>query len=104
MPYRYRITVEAVPHPEDKAGVETALASPAVQFEAVNHDDLIAIIQTVRAKRLLETDKAASLALGLKLFSEVVLEQRQDPMFAPVLGPIREFIQRLKSYDSSGKR
>jgi len=89
-------------HPGDKAGVETALASPAVQFEAVNHDDLIAIIQAVQAKGLLESDKSASLALGLKLWSEVVLEQRQNPMFAPLLGPMHEFIQRLESYDPSG--
>lgn len=46
-------------------------------FEVSNHDDLLRIIEAVRAKQIFDKDKSAALALGLKLFLEVVLEKRR---------------------------
>lgn len=54
------------------------------------------IVEAIRSKRLLDKDKSASLAIGLKLFSEVILEMRKDQMFAPLVLPIRNFIEQLK--------
>ena len=67
-----------------------------MRFEAENHDDLFKIVEAVRAKELLNVDKSAALAIGLKLLSEVILEKRRDPLFAPLSEPIRNFVNNLK--------
>jgi hypothetical protein len=67
-----------------------------LQFCTDNHDNLLEIVEAIRSKRLLDKDKSASLAIGLKLFSEVILEMRKDQMFAPLVLPIRNFIEQLK--------
>jgi hypothetical protein len=41
------------------------------------------------------------LALGLKLFSEVVLERPVNPIFAELLGSLRRFTKNLKDLPSS---
>jgi hypothetical protein len=91
MVYQYRITVEAL---GARRGALDHYES--LQFCAENHDDLLKIVEAVRSKRLLDTEKSASLAIGLKLLSEVILEKRQDKVFAPLVRPIRNFIQQLK--------
>jgi hypothetical protein len=44
-----------------------------------------------------DADSAASLAVGLKLLSETVLQNKHDPLFDVLRAPLREFIQTLKS-------
>lgn len=90
--HRYRITLEHLADAKGGPGANAPLT-----FEARNHDDLFAIIERMRGKGLLaEPDQAASLALGLKLLAEVTLENRDDPFFAELRGPLREFIVRIK--------
>jgi len=89
--HAYRITVEATA-PSSEHGDPRRL-----QINVLNHDDLFKIIEAVRAKNFIDTDKAAALALGLKLFSEVALENRTEPLFAPVIEPLKHFIRELKA-------
>lgn len=91
--HRYRITLEHLSTPKGEPGTQAPLS-----FEARNHDDLFTIIERIRAKGLLaEPDQAASLALGLKLLAEVTLENREDPFFGELRGPLREFIMKIKA-------
>jgi hypothetical protein len=90
--HRYRITLEHLATAKGEPGTHEPLV-----FEARNHDDLFPIIGRLRASGLLaEPDQAASLALGLKLLAEVTLENRDDPFFGELRGPLREFIQKIK--------
>jgi len=90
--HRYRITLEHLSTAKGEPGTHEPLT-----FEARNHDDLFEIISRMRAKGLLaEPDQAASLALGLKLLAEVTLENRDDPFFAELRGPLRDFIGKVK--------
>ncbi|MDE1163429.1 MAG: DUF3861 domain-containing protein [Acidobacteriaceae bacterium] len=93
--YKYRVTLERIV----KEGAKLPSGSPEdrLQFEADNHDDLFAIIARQRAKGLWSEDEATSLAVGLKLFGEVMLHNRKDPLFEPLSLPFREFIGRLKA-------
>lgn len=91
MAYRYRITIEML---GVRAGSQQDGTS--LQFCIDNHDDLLKIAEIIRSKRWFDKDKSASLAIGLMLFSEIVLEKRHDQLFAPLVLPIRDFIQRLK--------
>jgi hypothetical protein len=90
--YGYRITVTPVSAPNEAEPLR-----PPVSFEATNHDDIIAIIGRMQAGTGLPADDAAAVAVGLKLFSEVMLREKHNPLFDPLRGGVREFIGRLKA-------
>lgn len=90
--HRYRITLEHLATPK-----QGEPAHAAINFETGNHDDLFAIVDKVRGRGQFDADTAASLALGLKLFTEVMLKNRSDPLFADIQQPMRDFIQKLKA-------
>jgi hypothetical protein len=87
MPHRYRITVEPL----------TPKAGPPLIFEADNHDDIIAVARRIAASGTMTEREAAELAVGLKLFGEVVLRHRRDPVFSPMLATITDFMKRFKA-------
>jgi hypothetical protein len=89
--HRYRITVE---HLETSHG-EVLSRDPLV-FTARNHDDLFEIVVRSRAITGLSNDDSAAMAIGLKLLSEIALENRNHPLFSELHEPIREFITKLK--------
>jgi Domain of Unknown Function with PDB structure (DUF3861) len=87
----YRVTVE---HLEDPKG--NAVVADPLSFQARNHDDLLPIVARMRARGMFEPDEAAALAIGLKLFGEVMLRNREHELFAPLQPHFAEFIKRLK--------
>lgn len=87
----YRITVD---HLEDAKG--NRLNADPLVFEARNHDDLLDIVRKLQARDQFAQDEAASLAIGLKLFSEVMLHHRDDELFKPLLPHFVEFMKNLK--------
>lgn len=91
--YRYRITVEPL---TDKNGEPLDLA-PLV-FEAENHDEILGIVKRIQERDDLNfgKDKEAAFALGLKLFSETMLENRKHPLFAPLRMAFTDFMMLLK--------
>ena len=91
--HHYRLTVEALAENTEPQLPE----GPSVQFYVQNHDDLLKIVEAVRSKEILDQDKSAALAIGLKLFSKIVIEQRGDPLFKPLVEPIKSFIRHLKT-------
>jgi hypothetical protein len=68
----------------------------ALSFEAANHDDILGIVERMQARLPFDGDTVASLGIGLKLFSEVALMQRNDPMFSIIQPALREFVRGLK--------
>ena len=95
--HHYRLTVESLAE-----NVKSQLPeSPSVQFLVRNHDDLLKIVEAIRSKKILDEDKSAALAIGLKLFSEIVIERRGDPLFKPLLEPIQCFTRQLKTVQAN---
>ena len=90
--YRYRVTVEKL---SDARG--EPVYGQSLSFYTANHDDILAIVERIQAKLPLDAGSAASLGVGLKLFSEVALTHRNNPMFANIWPALSEFIQQLKS-------
>jgi len=89
--YRYKITVEAL------AGANgEPMEGRTLSFEAANHDDILGVVERMRARLPFDGDTVASLGVGLKLFSEVTLMQRNDPMFAMIQPVLSEFVRGLK--------
>jgi hypothetical protein len=89
--HRYRITVE---HLFTAKG--EAVDKPPLVFEALNHDDLLAIAERVRTRPDIPPEDAAPLAIGLKLFGEVVLKHRKEPLFTDIQEALGSFIGKLK--------
>ena len=89
--HNFRITLEYT------GGKKEADPPAPLSFEAGNHDDIFEIIARVRAAGRFEHDEAAALALGMKLFSEVMLAHRDDPLFAPIAAAYRDYIAAFKA-------
>jgi len=95
--HRYRVTVE---HVADAKGAPST-HEPLV-FDAVSHDDIIAIARRMQGRGDFDGDTAAQLAIGLKLFGEVVLENRANPMFAALRPHLSAFMKELKKGPTAG--
>jgi hypothetical protein len=89
--YRYRITVEKLSGAKGEP-----VSGESLSFETANHDDILAIVERMRSRLPLDGDTAASLAVGLKLFSEVALVHRENPLFANIRPALGQFIRELK--------
>lgn len=94
--YRYKITVEALTGEKGEP-----VEGRTLSFEAANHDDILKIVERMRARLPFDDDTVASLGIGLKLLSEVALMQRNDPMFATIRAPLGEFVRGLKQRSTS---
>jgi hypothetical protein len=90
-PYRYKITVEALAQAKGERADGHSLC-----FEVVNHDDILATVDGMRARLPFDEDTIASLGVGLKLFSAVTAKQWNDPMFAMIGPAMNEFVRGLK--------
>ncbi len=67
-----------------------------LQFE--NHDEIFEIIDRLRAKDLFGNPaQATEFAIGLKMFSEVMLKNRNHPLFEELKPAFGDFMKRLKS-------
>ena len=90
--HRYRITVEHLALPDGSPpGPDRSL-----RFEAGNHDDILAIVARMGQRGDLPPADATALAVGLKLFSEVMLQHRAHPLFADFAPHFKAFMQQLK--------
>jgi hypothetical protein len=73
-----------------------SVAGPA-WLEFSNQDDVLHIVRLMQAKPLFSNaEEAAQFALGLKLFSEVLLKHRTKSLFAELAPAFGEFMKKLK--------
>jgi hypothetical protein len=62
-------------------------------------DEIFNIIERVKQKNLFANDEQSTeFALGLKLFSEVMLKNRQHPIFEDLLPAFKVFMENLKQH------
>jgi hypothetical protein len=95
--YRYRITVEKL---ADAKG--EAVHGHCLSFYAANHDDILAIVNRLQERLPFDAATSASLGVGLKLFSEVALVHRDNPMFQEIRPALSAFMQQLKGQPGLG--
>ena len=91
--HSYRITVE---HLRDAKGEPSRYEAP-LQFDVGNHDDIFEIVERVRRREDFNENTNTALAVGLKLFSEVMLENRGNPLFEDLMPHFSAFMKKLKS-------
>lgn len=90
--HRYRITVE---HLLDAKGAPSQYETP-LQFDVGNHDDIFNIVERMRQRTDFDENTNTALAVGLKLFSEVLLENRGSPVFEEFMPHFSAFMKKLK--------
>lgn len=88
--HRYRITVERLEQDESTG------ASAPLQFEVGNHDEILAIIERIRSQGRFDPASAAAFGLGLKLFGETLLDNRESPPFDALMPHFGQFMKALK--------
>lgn len=83
----------------DQIGAKTDTFAPAsLEFDFSNHDDVLHIVQLMQTKPLFtDAEEAAQFAVGLKLFSEVMLKHRADPLFEELAQAFGPFMKKLKA-------
>jgi hypothetical protein len=89
--HRYRVTVEHLATPKGERTHEAPLV-----FETTNHDDLFAIVAKMKTRTDIAPEDATPLAIGLKMFGEIALAHRKEPLFADITQAVGTFIERLK--------
>ena len=90
--HQYRVQVE---HLADAKGNPSSYDEPLV-FEVGNHDDIFAVVEKVKTLSGLPEDKAVPFALGLKLFGETILENKDHPLFEEMGPHFMQFMKKLK--------
>lgn len=89
---KYRLTLEQL----EPAGGEKASREP-LRLEFDNHDELFVIIERIRGKNLFDDPhQSDEFAIGLKMFGEVMLKNRDNPLFEELAPAFREFMKKLK--------
>ena len=88
--YRLTLALQALASGE-------AAPPKALELTFDNHDELFAIIERLRQRNPFgDPAQATEFAVGLKLFSEVMLKNRSHPLFADFLPAFRLFMAKLK--------
>ena len=90
---KYRLQLEYISSAKQEAQLPEAIS---VEFE--NHDDIFHIIDVLKEKNPFDDkEKAVEFAIGLKMFSEVMLEHRKNPLFEELFPAFGNFMKKLKS-------
>lgn len=76
-------------------GEEMSIPPLEISFE--NHDDIFSIIERQKERNFFnDVNQSTEFAIGLKLFSEVMLKNRDNPLFTELGPAFGLFMKRLK--------
>lgn len=90
--HQFRITVE---YTADADG--NPVNQAPLQFSAPNHDNILHIVEAMARREGFTPETAARFAVGLKLMGEVMLENKQNPLFAELKPNFMEMMKIIKS-------
>ena len=88
----YKITLEHTYNPKDEK-----LQEP-IQVEFDNHDNIFVIIEKLQERSLFnDENQETEFAIGLKMFSEVMLRNKENSLFEEFLPAFKDFMKKIKS-------
>lgn len=90
--HEYEISVK---HIKDAKGNPSEYTD-ALQFTAYNHDDIFKVLGFIQNSKMLDEESAKAFAVGLKLFGEVMLENKDLPLFKDFMPQFVQFMKTLK--------
>lgn len=72
-------------------------AGKSLEFEFENHDNIFDIISKVQERNILgDKNQELEFSLGLKLFSEVMMKNNDNPLFEDLKPAFIQFMKKLK--------
>ena len=89
---KYKISVEEITK-------EGGLDNQKLEFETKSHDNLFEIVEKLKCHPQFSESDVASLGVGLKLFTGVMLKEKEKPLFKNLLPHFKEFMKGIKSND-----
>ena len=76
-------------------------AHKTIEFEFENHDGIFNIISKIQDKNIFgDKDQDVEFALGIKLFSEVMLRHKEHSLFEELKPAFGQFMKKLKEFNS----
>ena len=90
--HQYHVTVQ---HLKDAKG-QVSTYSERLEFYTGNHDDIFEIVERLKKADFFDDQTTKSFAVGLKLFSEVMLEIKDHSLFETFLPQFGQFMKNLK--------
>ena len=90
--HTYEVTLK---HIADAQGNPSTYAD-TLSFNSYNHDDIFKVLQMIKNSQILDDEAAKPFAVGLKLFSEVMLEHKSLPLFKDFMPHFGQFMKALK--------
>lgn len=93
MAHHYRITLEECPTNDAEHEMRQ------LSFGVTNHDDLFDIVASVCAKDIVPPAEVIEFSIGLKLFGEILIRHRSEPMFRELFGQFGTFMKKLKAHE-----
>ena len=91
MPHSYRVTLQRQ-SADLPAGQDGSLS-----FVVTNHDELFQLMKRVASRGILPEGEVAEFTTGVKLFGEIMLRHRDEPLFAELVPHFGAFMKRLKA-------
>ena len=90
--HTYEVTLK---HIADAQG-NPSTYTDTLSFNTCNHDDIFKVLQMIKNSQILDDEAAKPFAVGLKLFSEVMLEHKNLPLFKDFMPHFGQFMKALK--------
>ena len=90
--HTYEVTLK---HIADAQG-NPSTYTDTLSFNTYNHDDIFKVLDAIQNSQMLDAEAAKSFAVGLKLFSEVMLEHKNLPLFKDFMPHFGQFMKALK--------
>ena len=88
---RYKILLQEI---ELKDGTQP---EKSIEFEFENHDNILSLIEITKdSDRFENKSDNTEFIVGLKLFSEVMLRNRSNPLFEDFAPSFKAFMNKLK--------
>ncbi len=89
---RYKLTLEEI-----SLAREEDIRNAPLTLEFDNHDNIFSIINAIKSKNIFDDEnQSTEFAIGLKMFTEVVLKNRDLELFKELQPAIGEFMKKLK--------
>lgn len=83
--YQYKFTIEQLN------------SEKSLNFQTSSHEDIFKIVQMMNEKMDLDESQSTSLAVGLKLFSGVLLKHKDSEPFKQLMPHFKEFMKMIKN-------
>ncbi|USP40374.1 DUF3861 domain-containing protein [Acinetobacter sp. XS-4] len=90
--HQYHVTVQHLKNAKGEASTYTE----RLEFYVGNHDDIFEIVERLKKVDFFDDETTKAFGVGLKLFSEVMLENRDHPLFQEFFPQFGQFMKNLK--------